>query len=220
MKSAKELVPDGASEIRVPSENTSWLLRQIYECVPSLQESDDPEQVMLPDYEKLTTLRDVCNSLLAMGAASFEVHHDCYSDLQNAAVDKTARNPKTLSCGCRECLYKTLSIKHEIDYARSGRGKVYLMRNQRNGYVKIGFTRRIPEIRERTLQAEEPDITLICTWPGTTSDESRLHKMFAHRRLRGEWFALTDNEFDELLKMEFGYGLNDVQQVRHDDVVQ
>ena len=39
-------------------------------------------------------------------------------------------------------------------------GFVYLMLDNRNGYIKIGYS-KTPEKREKTLQSEVPDITLL-----------------------------------------------------------
>lgn len=70
-------------------------------------------------------------------------------------------------------------------------GFVYLMRNQRNGFTKIGFSVQ-PRYREKTLQAEEPEIELLESWSGTRATEWLLHTKFAAKRVRGEWFRLDD----------------------------
>lgn len=69
---------------------------------------------------------------------------------------------------------------------------VYLMFNKRNGYYKIGFSGN-PLRREKTLQAEEPDICLVAQAPGGSEAESLLHRRYKAQRLRGEWFALSDD---------------------------
>lgn len=79
----------------------------------------------------------------------------------------------------------------EIKEPERGAAYIYLMRNNRNGYYKIGFSKN-PSARERTLQSEEPDITLIRQWPGTMFDEVALHAKFEAQRIRGEWFKLSD----------------------------
>lgn len=66
---------------------------------------------------------------------------------------------------------------------------VYLMLNKRNDYIKIGKSRR-PVFREKTLQADEPDIELIAYWEAPGNIERELHKKFASKRQRGEWFNL------------------------------
>lgn len=71
---------------------------------------------------------------------------------------------------------------------------IYLCRNKRNGYVKIGFS-LTPDLREKTLQSEEPELFFEHRFPGTSMDEeSALHRKYAHRRLRGEWFELTPED--------------------------
>lgn len=88
-------------------------------------------------------------------------------------------------------------MEKEPDRPRTPRnempGRVYLMRNNKNNLIKIGFSKN-PKVREATLQSEEPDITLICHWPGCMKDELRLHKHYASKRRRGEWFELTDKD--------------------------
>lgn len=67
---------------------------------------------------------------------------------------------------------------------------VYLMHNRRNNYYKIGKSNN-PNYREKTLQAEDPDVVLLKQWPGGDDLEKELHKMFKGCRVRGEWFSLT-----------------------------
>lgn len=64
----------------------------------------------------------------------------------------------------------------------------YLMLNTRNGYHKIGRSVN-PEYREQTLQAEEPEVELV--WKTPKDIERKLHKKFAAKRMRGEWFDLS-----------------------------
>ncbi|CAH1002632.1 hypothetical protein LEM8419_03504 [Neolewinella maritima] len=70
---------------------------------------------------------------------------------------------------------------------------IYMMRDHHSGATKIGRSKR-PTVRERTLQSEKPDIEMIGYWPGTNADEMRLHAIYAHKRVRGEWFDLTEDE--------------------------
>lgn len=74
---------------------------------------------------------------------------------------------------------------------------VYVMRNSRNGYHKIGFSTE-PRFREKTLQSQEPEVSLLFAFPGTVEDEERLHDRFASKRLRGEWFNLTPEDVESI----------------------
>lgn len=74
---------------------------------------------------------------------------------------------------------------------------VYLMKNSRNGFHKIGYSKN-PQARESTLQSEEPEITLVAFWPGTLDDERRIHELYANYRIRGEWFALSESHIEEI----------------------
>lgn len=72
-------------------------------------------------------------------------------------------------------------------------GFVYLMRNRRTQRYKIGFSTK-PEMREKTLACEQPDIALEFSAPATMEDERFLHRHFAARRVRGEWFDLRPKD--------------------------
>lgn len=74
---------------------------------------------------------------------------------------------------------------------------VYLCRNKRNGFVKIGFSAR-PEVREKTLQSEEPELFFERIYQGTREDETMLHSMFSERRVRGEWFELFVDDLEKI----------------------
>lgn len=75
---------------------------------------------------------------------------------------------------------------------------VYLMHDTTNGFYKIGISNN-PEYREKTLQSEKPTIELVCCkeYPIRSiaeAFESALHKVFSNKRIRGEWFTLTESD--------------------------
>lgn len=74
---------------------------------------------------------------------------------------------------------------------------VYLMHNRRNNYYKIGRSNN-PEYREKTLQAEDPDIALLNKWIGSSALEKHLHNTFRSLRIRGEWFALKEDDITSI----------------------
>lgn len=80
-------------------------------------------------------------------------------------------------------------------------GFVYLM--QRGEFYKIGYTRSDPQLRLASLQTANPEpITLLGFVDGGLEDEQHLHAMFASKRVRGEWFALTDDDVTVVLAYE------------------
>lgn len=86
---------------------------------------------------------------------------------------------------------------------------VYIMKNERNGYYKIGISNN-PQYRERTLQSEEPEITLIYKKKFDTRDEAYyteqdLHSRFSDSRIRGEWFGLSERDIDYIIKKILHY---------------
>lgn len=101
-----------------------------------------------------------------------------------------------------ECGVKWLDESDVISCAASDPCYVYLMVDTANGYHKIGMSNN-PEYRERTLQSEKPTIEKVCArqYPSriiAEAIESALHKAFGEKRLRGEWFDLTQEEVEML----------------------
>lgn len=76
--------------------------------------------------------------------------------------------------------------------------KCYIMIDASTNYVKIGKSQN-PGHRERTLQAEKPTIKMIHVFEDDI--EKELHSKFNDRRLRGEWFDLSENEVNELIEL-------------------
>ena len=72
-------------------------------------------------------------------------------------------------------------------------GYVYLMQSGLHSYTKIGFS-VAPIVRERTLQAEDPELVKIFECEAYQLFERWLHRRKAEKRIRGEWFALTAEE--------------------------
>lgn len=64
---------------------------------------------------------------------------------------------------------------------------------------KIGYTAGDPKDRLQMLQVgSSRALVLVTTLPGEMPDEKRLHTRFAPARVRGEWFALTDEDLRSL----------------------
>lgn len=84
----------------------------------------------------------------------------------------------------------------------AGNEYIYLMLNSDTSLIKIGSSKD-PGYRERTLQSSEPKINMIALWQCKRIVEKELHKMYSHKRIRGEWFRLTIKELleiDEFMK--------------------
>ena len=80
---------------------------------------------------------------------------------------------------------------------QKGDSYVYIMYNQRNNLIKIGKSIN-PGHREKTLQAEEPEITMVAVWKASDKLERHLHRIYKHKRLRGEWFKLSFKELKDI----------------------
>lgn len=87
---------------------------------------------------------------------------------------------------------------------KSNSCSVYLMYDCNTHFYKIGISKS-PNYREKTLQSERPVIELLSSkeYPSrriAEAIESALHKVFAEKRVRGEWFEL--NSADVLVLKE------------------
>jgi hypothetical protein len=69
----------------------------------------------------------------------------------------------------------------------------YLMLNTRNGLYKIGES-NLPKFREKTLWSEEPEVEIYAAFTSEKCNEKILHETFAKKRIRGEWFALNEQD--------------------------
>jgi hypothetical protein len=66
--------------------------------------------------------------------------------------------------------------------------KTYLIKEEGTSFYKIGMSNN-PNRREKTLQRERPNISVIKIWDKNI--EKRLHSDYKDYRVRGEWFDLT-----------------------------
>ncbi len=99
---------------------------------------------------------------------------------------------------------------NNVSYAPVEKGKdyVYLMVNADTGLIKIGKSKN-PIYRERTLHSKEPSVHRIAMWCCDQQVEKDLHKLFSHKRIRGEWFRLTITDLTNLENY-----MNNLQQSR------
>ncbi len=102
--------------------------------------------------------------------------------------------------------YTPIQSKETIELQKSDGGRcfVYLMKDEANGFYKIGISND-PRYRERTLQSEKPTIELLSKkeYPSrkiAESIEKALHNSFSEQRLRGEWFELKPDDVEEIIQ--------------------
>jgi hypothetical protein len=73
-------------------------------------------------------------------------------------------------------------------------GFIYAIRSGRSNLIKIGFSVE-PRGRLKELQTGSPDkLELLQAWPGTRSDERRIHRFLRKNRVHGEWFQVNYDE--------------------------
>lgn len=79
--------------------------------------------------------------------------------------------------------------------------KTYLMTDKNTGLTKIGYSID-PSKREKTLQSEKP--TIVCIFVLDRNVERELHNDYATKRIRGEWFKLTNEDISNIVD-EYGF---------------
>ena len=72
---------------------------------------------------------------------------------------------------------------------------IYVMIDHHTGHHKIGRSDS-PTKREATLLSQKSSIELLFFFPGTIRQEKILHKIFQDKWVRGEWFALTEDDLE------------------------
>jgi len=92
---------------------------------------------------------------------------------------------------------------------------VYVMIDKNTGLYKIGRSTS-PACREKTLQSEKPTIEMLFYNSGFHFDEVALHRKFADKRVRGEWFKLDADDISEV-KSYFA-DKEDTDEEMHPDV--
>lgn len=89
---------------------------------------------------------------------------------------------------------------------------IYVIRDKDvTGHYKIGRTNS-PYIRLSTFEVKLPfeiEIIAIFACQNATIMESELHQRYAHKRVRGEWFALDESDIAELKQMTIERTPND-----------
>ncbi len=80
---------------------------------------------------------------------------------------------------------------------------IYVIKDLTSGYYKIGQSKH-PEDRLKTLKREPTllpyplDFHMVRVWRDYPWKERDLHKQFADKRIRGEWFDLTATDLDAI----------------------
>lgn len=88
---------------------------------------------------------------------------------------------------------------------RDKSGYVYILQSS-TGHYKIGRTKN-PNDRLRTFNVKLPfevEFTLLYQTPDMYIVEQVLHDRFEHRRVAGEWFALTPQDIEDIKALEGG----------------
>lgn len=95
-------------------------------------------------------------------------------------------------------------------------GVVYVVRGD-DGLIKIGLTNTIDGLSRRLLHLKATLITAFIT-DNPAWLEHMLHMLFSPRRVRGEWFELTEDDV-AFLRMVSNAGIDLIREAVADDVI-
>lgn len=109
----------------------------------------------------------------------------------------------------KEELENEIKNKEEIKLDKTNTVYVYLMKDNHTEFYKIGISND-PKYREKTLLSQKPSIELIYKREFVDRElslvmEKTLHNYFHHKRVRGEWFDLDE---EDLIKFKSVLGLD------------
>lgn len=112
-------------------------------------------------------------------------------------------------------VYKSFFNRKEKIQDKENLSKVYLMYDQKEGYVKIGETKnklktRRKGVSEPTLRATDPMIEIITAWEASKELEIKLHSNYNSKRKRGEWFDFRAIDLKDINKMTLTYNMIDI----------
>ena len=85
---------------------------------------------------------------------------------------------------------------------------VYLIRDKTTGLITIGRS-NCPEsrlkqlVKQDTLMPQANDFEFVFYWKTYESTERLLHGFYAEKRVRGEWFELTEQDIAEIKHFHF-----------------
>jgi len=158
---------------------------------------------LIPNYDYQYTLKNINNVIYIKESELFRGEkylfiEDIYYDLYIKRADhKLEYKDETYYSFDYLSIMSTLQIalknkKREPEKVKS----TYLMMDSK-GYTKIGKANN-PQIREKTLQSENPTIELIAICKEDV--EKELHLKYKEYRVRGEWFKLNDKQIKYIIK--------------------
>lgn len=182
------------------------LIYENFYCADIVLLKEDLEQLSLIELECLKIYHNESNEVII-----FENDHICYAkgighiDWYESSKDSFKRFVRTYLQALKEIGFKYKEINvYNDNNVYSDPCYVYLMKDLKNGYYKIGISKK-PEYRERTLQSEKPFIEMLCAkkYPLrkiAKAIESALHFAFDNQRIRGEWFNLSEKDVSALIE--------------------
>ena len=172
------------------------------------------EEHMFDGFEKQAI--KYCQWLLKMNKEKRIAHHNSLARI--AHVVRTAYGRMidiTPDCGCLMCAqWHSAAVQELLEQARFEKARrdlkkkaprprkttfIYLVLDERTGCIKIGQSKN-PSAREKTLQSENLQNTMVFSSPGDAELEQELHQEYAQFRVRGEWFKLTEDQVESIKK--------------------
>jgi len=91
-----------------------------------------------------------------------------------------------------------------------GASVVYVVKSNLNGLVKIGTTTNFKKRRSNIENSSGSDIEVLAMFYGSLDLEKQLHRQFADKRKRGEWFQISDDDLNAICSCAREFGADKV----------
>lgn len=153
---------------------------------------EDDLLIRFNNYNKTYNLEDYCSEIV-LSCESFEKAMQAMNILKIGPVHNSVYRTKWICWA--------LTVFSYFNQPSKNSPKTYLMKDSNTGHTKIGRSVN-PRMRERTLQSEKPTITLFAVCEDLV--ESEIHKYYKDKRVRGEWFSLSEGDIDNII-CDYGF---------------
>lgn len=125
----------------------------------------------------------------------FAILDDVQQEMEQAVREQISNDEREIADNLQQKSFPRIVLKDRPGY-------IYLVKA--SGYYKIGLSKQ-PKVRFSQIGLQLPfpfEVLHIISATNMYETESKLHQKYAHQRLNGEWFSLTESEVAEICSIE------------------
>jgi hypothetical protein len=125
----------------------------------------------------------------------FAILDDVQQEMEQALKEQISNDEREIADSQQQNSIPRIVLKDKPGY-------IYLVKA--SDYYKIGLSKQ-PKVRFSQIGLQLPfpyEVLHLISATNMYEAESKLHQKYAHQRLNGEWFSLTENEVAEIRSIE------------------